>query len=181
MKEIVKKNKSVEINNVLSDSSDNSSDSENYQKIKDEIKKVKKPKNLGKMLKTIVSKSMKQKDAILSKVKEPFEKLNEEQKLRQELNEKRQQRKIQKMLGYKKYADWDKKNEKKLLKITTRGVVKLFNSIFEFRKKQKEEKEEEEKKVDKKGSNFLMMHNLDPSFNSKLKKQYQEDNDENKD
>ena len=86
---------------------------------------------------------------------------------------------IQKKLGYTKYDKWDKKFEKKLLKTTTRGVVKLFNSIFEFRKKAKEEQIEEEKKTDKKGSNFLMMHNLDPNFNSKFKKQYKEDNDNN--
>ena len=54
------------------------------------------------------------------------------------------------MLGYSTYDKWDKTKEKKLLKITTRGVVKLFNSIFEFRKKEKEEKIEEEKKIEKK-------------------------------
>ena len=42
------------------------------------------------------------------------------------------------MFGYKEFNQWDKTKEKKLLKTTTRGVVKLFNSIFEFRKKEKE-------------------------------------------
>jgi hypothetical protein len=37
--------------------------------------------------------------------------------------------------------DFDKKYEKKLNKIVTKGVVKLFNSIYEFRKKLQDEKE----------------------------------------
>ena len=41
------------------------------------------------------------------------------------------------MFGYKEYNKWDNIKEKKLLKTTTRGDVKLFNSIFEFRKKEK--------------------------------------------
>ncbi len=77
------------------------------------------------------------------------------------------------MVGYKEFNQWDKTKEKKLLKTTTRGVVKLFNSIFEFRKKEKEKRIEEEKKIDNKGSNFLMMHNLEPNFKKKI---FEEDN-----
>ena len=162
------------------DSSDNSSDNEKYKKLKEEVKgSKKKQKNIGKMLKLIVHKSSKTKNAILSRLKEPFEKLSAEEKEKELLNKKKEMKQIQKKLGYTKYDKWDKKFEKKLLKTTTRGVVKLFNSIFEFRKKAKEEQIEEEKKTDKKGSNFLMMHNLDPNFNSKFKKQYKEDNDNN--
>ena len=162
------------------DSSDNSSDNEKYKKLKEEVKgSKKKQKNIGKMLKLIVHKSSKTKNAILSRLKEPFEKLSAEEKEKELLNKKKELKQIQKKLGYTKYDKWDKKFEKKLLKTTTRGVVKLFNSIFEFRKKAKEEQIEEEKKTDKKGSNFLMMHNLDTNFNSKFKKQYKEDNDNN--
>lgn len=180
MKEIPKKIKNQ--NKREENSSDDNSDNEKYKQIKDEVKGVKKkPKNIGKMLKLIVHKSSKTKNAILSKIKEPFEKIKAEEKEKEILNKKKELKQIQKKLGYTAYDKWDKKFEKKLLKTTTRGVVKLFNSIFEFRKKAKEEKIEEEKKIDKKGSNFLMMHNLDPSFNSKFKKQFKEDNDDDND
>ncbi len=50
---------------------------------------------------------------------------------------------IQKKLGHKDCEEWDKKHEKSLNNITTKGVVKLFNSIFEFRKKIRDEKQKE--------------------------------------
>lgn len=178
MKEIPKGKQTQK--NEENDSSDNSSDNEKYKKLKEEVKGVKKKqKNIGKMLKLIVHKSTKTKNAILSRLKEPFEKISAEEKEKELLNKKRELKQIQKKLGYTPYEKWDKKREKSLLRITTKGVTRLFNSIFEFRKKEKEEQLEEEKKNDKKGSNFLMMHNLDPNFNSKFKKHYKEDNDDN--
>jgi len=50
---------------------------------------------------------------------------------------------IENKLGYKLPEEWDKKDQKALIKITTKGVVKLFNSIFDFRKKIRDEKEKE--------------------------------------
>ena len=48
----------------------------------------------------------------------------------------------QKKLGYDdNINNWDKKYEKKLTKLVNKGVVKLFNSIYDFRKKIKDEKE----------------------------------------
>ena len=69
-----------------------------------------------------------------------------------------------------KYEDWDKKYEKKLLKVTRRGVVKFFNSIVEHRKKEMEIVKNEEKEAQKKSNSFLMIHNLDylnPNMNVK--------------
>ena len=165
-------NKDIENDN---DSNSENSDQEDYKVLKNDIKnKVKKEKNIGKLLKDIIHKSDKIKgSAILSKAKEPLKKLDEERKEKKELKIKRELRKIQKMFGYKEYNKWDNIKEKKLLKTTTRGVVKLFNSIFEFRKKEKEKRIEEEKKIDNKGNNFLMMHNLEPNFKKKF---FEEDN-----
>jgi hypothetical protein len=42
-----------------------------------------------------------------------------------------------------KIDDFNEKYEKRLLKTATKGVVKLFNSIYDFRKKLKDEKEME--------------------------------------
>ena len=174
MKEKLKKEKLENEEEINSENSDE----EDYKELKKNIKnKEKKEKNIGKLLKDIIHKSDKIKgNAILSKAKEPLKRLDEEIKEKKELKIKRELRKIQKMFGYKEYKKWDKLKEKKLLKITTRGVVKLFNSIFEFRKKEKEKKIEEEKKIDKKGSNFLMMHNLAPDFKQKT---FEEDNENN--
>ena len=177
-KEISFKNTLNNNNNENSSESENSN-KEDYKQIKNEIKnKKKKEKNIGKILKSIIHKSYKIKDnnVILSKAQEPFKKLEKEREEKKILKEKRELHRIQKMLGYSTYDKWDKLKEKKLLKITTRGVVKLFNSIFEFRKKEKEEKIEEEKKIEKKGNNFLMLHNLDPNFKSKF---YEEDKNNN--
>ena len=179
MKENLEK-KNLNNKDIKSDNDSNSenSDQEDYKVLKNNIKNtVKKEKNIGKLLKDIIHKSEKIKgSAILSKVKEPLRKLDEEAKEKKELKIKRELRKIQKMFGYKEFNKWDKAKEKKLLKTTTRGVVKLFNSIFEFRKKEKEKRIEDEKKIDNKGSNFLMMHNLEPNFK---KKTFEEDNENN--
>ena len=48
-------------------------------------------------------------------------------------------------LGYRTPSEFDKKHQKTLIKITTKGVVKLFNSIYDFRKKIRDEKEKEGK------------------------------------
>lgn len=48
----------------------------------------------------------------------------------------------QKKLGYEdNILNWDKAYEKKLTRLINKGVVKLFNSIYDFRKKIKDEKE----------------------------------------
>ena len=176
MKENLEK-KNLNNKDIKSDNDSNSenSDQEDYKALKNNIKnKVKKEKNIGKLLKDIIHKSDKIKgSAILSKAKDSLKKLDEEAKEKKELKIKRELRKIQKMFGYKEFNKWDKAKEKKLLKTTTRGVVKLFNSIFEFRKKEKEKRIEDEKKIDNKGSNFLMMHNLEPNFKKKI---FEEDN-----
>ena len=118
-------------------------------------------KNLGKLLKTIVKKTQKIKgDYILSKNKIPLEKIKEEQLEKNKAKERKLLRNIKIRLGYVKYDDWDKSYEKKLLKATRRGVVKMFNSIVEHRKKHLEMQKKEENEAKKKSNNFLMMHNL---------------------
>ena len=59
------------------------------------------------------------------------------------MQEHKKTRLAQKKLGFKTIEEWDKAHEKKLSKITTKGVVKLFNSIYEFRKKIRDEKVKE--------------------------------------
>ena len=71
----------------------------------------------------------------------PFKKLNDEKEEREKLLMKKRKKNAQRKLGYISCADWDKKDEKKLSKIATKGVVKLFNSIYQFRKKIKDDKE----------------------------------------
>lgn len=66
----------------------------------------------------------------------------EDEKLEKEkLLAKKRQKLTQRKLGFLPCKDWIKKEEKNLMKITTKGVVKLFNSIYQFRKKIKDEKE----------------------------------------
>ena len=164
-----------EKNNSSSESEN--SDIEDYKKLK-EGDEPKKEKNLGKLLKTIVKKTKKIKgDIILSKNKIPLEKIKNEEIEATKRKEKKLLRNLQIKLGYVKYEDWDKKYEKKLLKVTRRGVVKFFNSIVEHRKKEMEIVKNEEKEAQKKSNNFLMMHNLDylnPNMN------VNNDNDTNK-
>ena len=75
------------------------------------------------------------------------------------------------------------KKEKFLLKTATKGVVKLFNSIIEYRKKIKEEEKDQEIKSKKKSSNFLQMHNLKNSDETikkpSMKKKFTEDDKTN--
>ena len=129
-------------------------------------------------MKTIVKKTKKIKgDIILSKNKTPLEKIKNEEIEIAKRKQKRLLRNLQIKLGYVKYEDWDKKYEKKLLKVTRRGVVKFFNSIVEHRKKEMEIVKNEEKEAQKKSNNFLMIHNLDylnPNMN------VNNDNDTNK-
>ena len=161
-----------------SESNDNDkSDIEEYKKMK-EGDNVKKEKNLGKLLKTIVKKTKKiKKEYILSKNKQPLKKIKKEEIDNAKRKEKKLLRNIQIRLGYVKFDDWDKIYEKKLLKATRRGVVKFFNSVVEHRKKEMEIVKNEEKEAQKKSNNFLMIHNLDylnPNMN------VNNDNDTNK-
>lgn len=71
----------------------------------------------------------------------PFKKLEDEKIEHEKLLSKKRQKYTQRRLGYVPCAEWNKKEEKNMVKITTRGVVKLFNSIFQFRKKIKDDKE----------------------------------------
>ena len=91
---------------------------------------------------------------ILQGKKSAFVKIDEEKEKEKEMREKTKLKFTQKRLGYKPIAEWDKNHEKNLAKITTKGVVKLFNSIFEFRKKIRDEKEKEGKIIRK----YLIMN-----------------------
>jgi len=55
--------------------------------------------------------------------------------------EKKAEKRAQKKIGYKEGKSWNMKREKGLMKITTRGVVKLFNSIYDYKKKLVEKEE----------------------------------------
>ena len=69
-----------------------------------------------------------------------LKKLEEEKKQFIELKTKKKAKLAQKKLGHKLIVDWEKKYEKNLVKITTKGIVKLFNSIYDFRKKVRDDK-----------------------------------------
>jgi hypothetical protein len=134
-------------NNSVNDNS-NESDREDYRKLKKEVKNKKehKKKNIGETLGKLLKKKIK-KDPILIKHQSVFKKIDEETKQMKELREKKKMKLMQKKLGYRLPEEWDKKYEKNLLKITTKGVVKLFNSIYEFRKKIRDEKEKEGRNI----------------------------------
>lgn len=94
----------------------------------------------------------------------PFKKLEDEKIEHEKLLSKKRQKFTQRRLGYVPCAEWNKKDEKNLVKITTRGVVKLFNSIYQFRKKIKDDKELEGNYL---CSSFILI------FNTKLKMKIQ--------
>jgi hypothetical protein len=114
-------------------------------------------------------------------MKSSFKKIDDEKVKEEEIRLKRKLRMKQKKLGYKTIDEWDKTHDKELKKITTKGVVKLFNSIYEFRKKIRDEKNKEDVQKERKSTNFLMMHNLDPTLQqSRLKKSNNKNYDEDK-
>lgn len=78
----------------------------------------------------------------------PFKKLDDEKNEKEKLLAKKRQKQAQRKLGYLPCAEWEKREDKKLSKITTKGVVKLFNSIYQFRKKIKDDKEKAGKFID---------------------------------
>jgi len=81
------------------------------------------------------------KDPILANHTLPFKKLEDEKKENEKMLSKKRQKYTQRRLGYVPCSEWKKKQDKNLVKITTKGVVKLFNSIYQFRKKIKDDKE----------------------------------------
>ena len=72
-----------------------------------------------------------------------FKKLEKENQIYKEIQRKKLETKQQKLIGYKEGDSWDKRKEKNLVKIATRGVVKLFNSIYEYKKKVKADEEDD--------------------------------------
>ncbi len=88
----------------------------------------------------------------------------------------------QRKKGYKEGKFWDIKKEKVLLKTATKGVVKLFNSISDYKKKIKEEEKDQEVRTKKKSHNFLQMHGLsnpdDANKKPEAKKKFTEDEKE---
>jgi hypothetical protein len=103
--------------------------------------KSKKVKNLGQVMNDLLN-AKATKNSILSKKKIELKKIEKEEIEYKELKKKKLETKLQRLLGYKEGIEWDKKKEKNLIKTATRGVVKLFNSIYEFKKKSEEKVEE---------------------------------------
>ena len=166
------KNNNNEI--LLSSDEDNNSDIESYKNIKKEIKLQKnnapKQKNIGKLLKEIVKKSVKEPSGsvILSKAKEPFKKIEDEKAKKKELYEKIIKNKLRRKLGYTPYRKWDNKNyERKLKRISKRSIIKLINSITEHKNRIISQQEEESKRVESKSKNFLMLHGLNDNVEDK--------------
>lgn len=146
----------------------------------------KKKKNVGKIINKLLQKDLKKQvvqlinqNPILAKNRTQIKKIDAEKQVEKEEKAKVFKKLEQRKRGYKEGNLWDLKKEKVLLKIATKGVVKLFNSINEHRNKLKDEEKEQEIKSKKKSNNFLQMHNLsNPEENLKKlkpKKRFSED------
>jgi len=132
---------------------ENSGESDNYDEFKP-TKEKRNHKNLGSIAKSLLENK---KQSLPSKRDKQSE--IAELKHRELLNKKKAKRK-QRLLGYvPQLSDW-KTNEQMFKKIATKGVVKLFNSIYEIKKKIVDEHKQEAIVKEKKSKNFLMMHDL---------------------
>jgi len=165
-------------NNDTNSESQSNSQSEDYDDIRKERKGEKQNKrNIGLIAKTLLT-SQKQ---VL-----PFKK--EKEILKQEdeyieLLKKKKEKINQRRLGYvgnltRDWNDGDLNHEKALLKLATKGVVKLFNCVYEIKRDVLEEKKQEKIESEKKSKNFLMTHDLLPTPTTKkieTKKTYSED------
>jgi hypothetical protein len=159
----------------MSNSDNDNSDNHEYKTLKKETLNVKPKvkKNIGLTLNTLLQKKT-TRDPILAINKMPLKKLEKE---KEQISEKLKSKKllnVQRKLGFTDNLqdDYDKQYERHLINITTKGVVKLFNSIYDIKKQEKEEREKEEIIKEKKSRNFLTMHNLNyPNSNNTDKEQ----------
>ena len=139
------------------ESSNQSESDTNYKSMKKSIKNapIKKKKNIGELLGNLLKKKIKSNifiikenvDPILAKNKQATKKFDDEAEKEKEVKKNKKDLLLKRKLGYKNISDWDKKSEKLLVKTATKGVVKLFNSIYDFRKKIRDAKEKESKNL----------------------------------
>ncbi len=135
------------------DDNDNSAESDNYDEFKPK-KEKRSHKNLGSIAKSLLEEK---KQSLPSKRDKQGE--IAEVKHRELLSKKKAKRK-QRLLGYvSELSNW-KTDEKLFKKIATKGVVKLFNSIYDIKKRIVDEHKQEAIVKEKKSKNFLMMHDL---------------------
>lgn len=156
-----------EQNDDLPESSDNSlSDEEDYDEMRPRKEKVNK-KNIGSIVSTLLANKKK------SLPNKNDKAIKKEEKARMELLKKKRDKRKQRKFGYcsdlKKWVA----DEKAKVKVATKGVVKLFNSIYEIKRKVVEEQQQDSVVKEKKSKNFLMMHDLAPP---KVGKSFKEDN-----
>lgn len=144
---------SLSENNDLSDYSSNSDKYDSLRKPKNHKDKAEK-RNIGLIAKSLLD----SKKQILPFKKEKL--ILEEEKEHASLLNKKRQKQVQRKLGYEgKLKNW-KSNEKTLLKTATKGIVKLFNNIYNIKRQVVEEHKQELVEREKKSKNFLMMHDL---------------------
>jgi hypothetical protein len=153
-----------------SEFSDYSDNSENYNEFKNNKVKDNK-RNLG----LIVQELLDSKKQTLPFKKEKKILIKEEE--HRLLMEKKRAKQKQRKLGYisdltKHWGDRNNKNEKYLIKTATRGVVKLFSSVYSIKKDILDEQKKEKVEAEKKSKNFLMMHDL---IAPNVSKTYEED------
>lgn len=147
-----------------------SSDSEAYDNMRPGKKEKTEKKNIGLIAQTLLE----SKKQVM-----PFKKekqILEEEKEQATLLSKKRQKQIQRKLGYQgNLKNWES-NEKELLKTATKGVVKLFNNIYNIKRQVVDEHKQELVEREKKSKNFLMMHDLaGPSSAPSVSKTFKED------
>lgn len=129
----------MEDESIKSHSDDGSvSDREDYKKLKNRQKKEK--INLGKTISELINKQTKD-DPVLAKNKLQINRIKKENKEHIEKIRKIKLKRAQRKIGYRPFLEWNKNKERENKKVATRGIVKLFNSIFQYRKQIKEEQE----------------------------------------
>ncbi len=176
--ELAKKNKPIskkeyqlkETDDKVDQESEDIEDNDDFSEDDDDLKDLKKDKvkkenkNIGLIAKTLLEEK---KQSLPFKKEKEMLKQDEEHKT---LLSKKRKKIKQRKLGY--LADVNKWNskEKDLVRCATRGVVKLFNSIFEIKRKFADQQKQEVVEREKKSKNFLMMHDLvAPSTNKSFK------------
>jgi hypothetical protein len=159
----------IEENDSASNISDDGS-SDNYNEFKPKKEKKGSNRNIGSITKALLENV---KQALPTKRNKKKEKLEKEN---QELNKKRKEKRKQRKYGYVPELNHWSNKEKLYKKIATKGVVKLFNAIYDIKKKVIEEHKTEAIVKEKKSRNFLMMHDLAPKQTPNVSKSFKEDN-----
>jgi hypothetical protein len=160
LKEHDEKNEENDSDNIDDHEDFSEEDNDDFKDLKKD-KTKKENKNIGLIAKTLLEE--KKQSLPFKKEKEVIKQDEEHRTLLSKKRKKIKQRK----LGYLPDTTLWNSKEKELVKCSTRGVVKLFNSIFEIKRKFADQQKHEVVEREKKSKNFLMMHDLVAPTNNK--------------